>query len=66
MGASNLVAFFIILTTAATLHAHGVHMALTPESKIASVTSCEFHTSMGMQPASRDTLRIEGDATCKT
>ena len=25
MGASNLVAFFIILTTAATLHAHGVH-----------------------------------------
>jgi len=25
MGASNIVAFFIILTTAATLHAHGVH-----------------------------------------
>jgi NRAMP (natural resistance-associated macrophage protein)-like metal ion transporter len=25
MGASNVVAFFIILTTAATLHAHGVH-----------------------------------------
>ena len=25
MGASNLVAFFIMLTTAATLHAHGVH-----------------------------------------
>jgi NRAMP (natural resistance-associated macrophage protein)-like metal ion transporter len=25
MGVSNLVAFFIILTTAATLHAHGVH-----------------------------------------
>jgi len=25
MGASNLVGFFIILTTAATLHAHGVH-----------------------------------------
>jgi NRAMP (natural resistance-associated macrophage protein)-like metal ion transporter len=25
MGASNLVAFFIILTAAATLHAHGVH-----------------------------------------
>src|SRR4030095_14375706 len=25
MGASNLVAFFIILTTAATLHVHGVH-----------------------------------------
>jgi NRAMP (natural resistance-associated macrophage protein)-like metal ion transporter len=25
MGASNLVAFFIVLTTAATLHAHGAH-----------------------------------------
>ncbi|HEY9025766.1 MAG TPA: divalent metal cation transporter [Burkholderiaceae bacterium] len=25
MGASNLVGFFIVLTTAATLHAHGVH-----------------------------------------
>ena len=25
MGASNVVAFFIILTTAATLHAHGIH-----------------------------------------